>query len=53
MCMGLISQARLPRFETQPDYDERFSGDRFGVLARCSADEKDELDPFFRKTVLR
>jgi hypothetical protein len=49
--LGLISQARLPRFETQPGYDERFSGDRFGVLARCSADERDELTRFFEKTV--
>jgi len=45
--LGLISQARLPRFETPPDYDERFSGDRFGVLARCSTDEQDELSRFF------
>lgn len=47
--LGLISQARLPRFETQPGYDERFSGDCFGVLARCSADEQDELTRFFEK----
>jgi hypothetical protein len=47
--MGLISQARLPRFDTQPGYDERFSGDRFGVLARCSADEQDDLTRFFEE----
>jgi hypothetical protein len=47
--MGLISQARLPRFDTQPGYDERFSGDRFGVLARCSADEQDDLTLFFEE----
>jgi len=47
--LGLISQARLPRFDTQPGYDERFSGDRFGVLARCSAAEQDELTRFFEK----
>jgi hypothetical protein len=45
--LGLISQARLPRFETPTYYDERFSGDRFGVLACCSADEQDELTRFF------
>jgi molybdopterin-containing oxidoreductase family membrane subunit len=47
--LGLISQARLPRFETQTRYDERFSGDHFGVLACCSADEQDELSRFFRE----
>ena len=45
--LGLISQARLPRFETPAHYDERFSGDCFGVLARCSSDEQDELTRFF------
>jgi Alternative complex III, ActD subunit len=45
--LGLISQARLPRFGARPHYDERFSGDRFGVLARCSAAEQDELTRFF------
>ena len=47
--LGLISQARLPRFDTQPGYDERFSGDRFGVLARCGSDEQDELSRFFEE----
>jgi hypothetical protein len=45
--LGLISQARLPRFETPAHYDERFSGDCFGVLARCRPDERDELTRFF------
>jgi len=47
--LGLISQARLPRFGAQPGYDERFSGDRFGVLASCGAGEQDELTRFFEK----
>ena len=47
--LGLISQARLPRFDTQAGYDERFSGDHFGVLARCRADEQDELTRFFEE----
>jgi len=47
--LGLISQARLPRFDTQPGYDERFSGSHFGVLARCSAAEQDELTRFFEE----
>ena len=47
--LGLISQARLPRFDTQPLYDERFSGDHFGVLARCRADEQEKLTRFFEE----
>ena len=47
--LGLISQARLPRFDTQPLYDERFSGDCFGVLARCPRTEKEKLTRFFEE----
>ncbi|MCB2144984.1 MAG: DUF3341 domain-containing protein [Deltaproteobacteria bacterium] len=47
--LGLISQARLPRFDTQPGYDERFSGGHFGVLARCSAGEQEELARFLEE----
>ena len=47
--LGLISQARLPRFETPPLYDWRFSGDYFGVLARCRTDEQEKLTRFFEE----
>jgi hypothetical protein len=47
--LGLLSQARLPRFGPLPQYDERFTGDRFGVLARCNADERDDLVRFFEE----
>jgi len=47
--LGLISQARLPRFETQPLYDERFSGSCFGVLASCHSNEREELSRFFEE----
>ena len=47
--LGLISQARLPRFKTVPGYDERFSGDRFGVLARCTSSETEKLTRFFEE----
>jgi hypothetical protein len=33
--LGLISQARLPRFKISPGYDPSFSGGHFGVLASC------------------
>lgn len=48
--LGLISQARLPRFTPAPGYDERFSGDRFGVLARCTTGEKEKLTRFFEES---
>lgn len=47
--LGLISLARLPRFDTQPGYDECFSGDCFGVLARCSSGDQEELTRFFEE----
>lgn len=46
--LGLISQARLPRFTVTPGYDPTFSGDRFGVLASCAAEEKSRLSNFFK-----
>ena len=48
--LGLISQARLPRFKMPGHYDERFSGDRFGVLASCREEEQEELARFFEKS---
>lgn len=47
--LGLISQARLPRFKMPAGYDERFTGNRFGILARCSAGEKEKLSRFFQE----
>lgn len=46
--LGLISQARLPRFTVAPGYDPGFSGDRFGILASCPLEEKGALNDFFR-----
>ena len=45
--LGLISQARLPRFKAAPGYDTRFSGGHFGILARCASAEKEKLRRFF------
>ena len=41
--LGLMSQARLPRFSVTADYNARFSGDRFGVLVGCNPEEKIEV----------
>ena len=45
--LGLVSQARLPRFETDETYDPRFSGAKFGVLASCQTQQGSELLDFF------
>jgi hypothetical protein len=46
--LGLISQARLPRFRIAPGYDPAFSGGRFGVLASCRTGEEDGLTGLFK-----
>ena len=33
--LGIISQARLPRFKVSKGYESGFSGNLFGVLASC------------------
>jgi molybdopterin-containing oxidoreductase family membrane subunit len=45
--LGLISQARLPRFKLHERYDARVTGDRFGVLASCPPEEQSGLQQFF------
>ncbi len=46
--LGLISQARLPRFKVSPGYEPVFSGSRFGVLASCTTKEEHKLADFFK-----
>lgn len=46
--LGLISQARLPRFKIAAGYDPAFSGGCFGVLASCSAGQEDGLTDLFK-----
>lgn len=45
--LGLISQARLPRFKIAKAHDPRFTGDRFGVLASCEVSQQNGLSRFF------
>lgn len=45
--LGLISQARLPRFEVTPGYDPAFTGDRFGILASCAPNDESGLSDMF------
>jgi molybdopterin-containing oxidoreductase family membrane subunit len=45
--LGIISQARLPRFKVSKGYESGFSGNRFGVLASCLSNERGGLSDFF------
>ena len=45
--IGLITQAGLPRFDYNRQYDPECSGDRFGILATCGPEESGELQAFF------
>ncbi len=47
--LGLLTQARLPRFRRPEHYDPGFSGERFGVLASCDTGETEGLVAFFQK----
>lgn len=39
--LGMLLNIRLPRLKLQPDYDPRFSEDRFGLWVRCQGDQID------------
>jgi molybdopterin-containing oxidoreductase family membrane subunit len=47
--VGFLSQTRLPRLENLAHYDERLSGEHFGVLAACAGDQREGLAELFRK----
>ncbi|MGD9031264.1 MAG: DUF3341 domain-containing protein [Desulfobacteraceae bacterium] len=44
--IGLVTQARLPEFESLKTYDPRFSGDHFGIVASCYEGEQQKLMEF-------
>jgi hypothetical protein len=39
----------LPRLQNLAQYDERLSGEHFGVLAACARDQCEGLAALFRK----
>ena len=47
--LGLLTQTRLPSSRWFKYYDPRCSGEHFGVLAACEADQEDGLLDFFQK----
>ena len=47
--VGLLTQTRLPSYRWFKYYDPRCSGEHFGVLAACEAEQIDGLKDFFQK----
>lgn len=47
--LGLLTQMRLPSNKLMKYYDPRCSGEHFGVLASCDANQETGLNDFFRK----
>ena len=45
--IGLLTQTRLPRWKNLKQYDERCSGEHFGVVAQCDDADQDRLMAFF------
>jgi molybdopterin-containing oxidoreductase family membrane subunit len=45
---GLIHQMGLPEFKGLAQYDPRCSGEHFGVLVSCAANELESLQAFFK-----
>jgi hypothetical protein len=47
--LGLLTQMRLPSNKSMKYYDPRCSGEYFGVLASCEANQENGLNDFFRQ----
>ncbi|CAB5088435.1 hypothetical protein D3OALGB2SA_1129 [Olavius algarvensis associated proteobacterium Delta 3] len=42
--IGFLFQADLPRFDWSTHYDERLSGDQYGILATCDPAQQEDLE---------
>jgi molybdopterin-containing oxidoreductase family membrane subunit len=47
--LGLLTQSRLPNYNLLQHYDPRCSGEHFGVLASCAAEQQEGLKDFFQQ----
>ncbi|MHC1743662.1 MAG: DUF3341 domain-containing protein [Syntrophobacteraceae bacterium] len=47
--IGFLHQARLPRRANLDRYDERCSGEHYGVLASCEPGDRERLAAFFKE----
>ena len=45
--VGFLTQTHLPRLQNLEHYDERCSGEHFGVLASCQEDQQEGLHSLF------
>ncbi len=46
--IGLLTQTRLPRYRNLAAYDERCSGEHYGVVAACEDGDQEKLMTFFQ-----
>lgn len=46
--IGLLTQARLPRFRKSIHYDPKFSADHFGILVSCDETIREDIVSFFQ-----
>jgi hypothetical protein len=46
--VGMLTQMGLPKWKQTDPYDERCSGDRYGILATCEPGDKEKLLKFFK-----
>ena len=47
--LGLLLQTNLPEFKSLRTYDQRCSGEHFGLLASCAEGEENQLMAFFQE----
>ena len=47
--LGLLIQGRLPSYKLLQHYDPRCSGEHFGILASCAAEQQEGLKDFFQQ----
>ncbi len=47
--VGMLTQMGLPKWQQTEPYDERCSGDSYGILAACEPGDKEELYQFFQR----
>lgn len=47
--VGLLTQMGLPKWKQAMPYDQRCSGDRYGIVAACDPADKEKLLVFFKQ----
>jgi molybdopterin-containing oxidoreductase family membrane subunit len=47
--IGLLTQMRLPNFETMRYYDPRCSGEHFGIVVSCPEEDRQKAMGFFEE----